>query len=69
MWLSFYNFKNMSDGKRAQGWLKIGKDIWAQLLYDMGIQMGQGQGYKNHDDFQVFEFYCSSYRVKGSSVV
>ena len=30
--------------------------------------MGQGQGYTNHDDFQVLEFYCSSYTVKGLSV-
>ena len=30
--------------------------------------MGQGQGHTNHDDFQVLEFYCSFYKVKGSSV-
>ena len=28
--------------------------------------MGQGQGYTNHDDFQVLEFYCSSCTVKSS---
>ena len=30
--------------------------------------MGQEQGYTNHDDFQVLEFYCSFYTVKSSSV-
>ena len=30
--------------------------------------MGQGQGNTNLDDFQVLEFYCSFYTVKGSSV-
>ena len=30
--------------------------------------MSQGKGYTNHDTFQVLEFYCSFYRVKGSSV-
>ena len=26
--------------------------------------MGQGQGYTNHDDFQVLAFYCSFYTAK-----
>ena len=30
--------------------------------------MGQEQEYTNHDDFQGFEFYCSFYTVKYSSV-
>ena len=30
--------------------------------------MGQGQGYTNHDDLQVFEFYHSFYTIKSSSV-
>ena len=30
--------------------------------------MGQEQGYKNHGDLQVLEFYCSFYIVKNSSV-
>ena len=30
--------------------------------------MGQEPRYTNHDDFQVFELYCSFYTVKSSSV-
>ena len=30
--------------------------------------MGHEQGYTNHDDFQVLEFYCSFYTVKSSSI-
>ena len=30
--------------------------------------MGQEQGYTNHDDFQVLQFYCSFYTIKSSSV-
>ena len=28
--------------------------------------MGHKQGYTNHDNFQVLEFYCSFYTVKNS---
>ena len=36
------------------------------LLYDN--EMGREQGYTNHNDFQVLEFYCSFYIVKSSSI-